>query len=96
MTSIYLQLSIKQEKKFATKEINFLQFFSVCGPKSRFIEALFLKFRFFKCFVSKPVFWSRSRAFISLQCCGAGPFLTGSGSRYFLSPAPAPFHIKIG
>ena len=30
------------------------------------------------------------------QCCGAGPFLTGSGSRYFFSPAPAPFHIKIG
>ena len=30
------------------------------------------------------------------QCCGAGPFLTGSGSRYLFSPAPAPFHIKIG
>ena len=24
------------------------------------------------------------------QCCGAGPFLTGSGSEYFFSPAPAP------
>ena len=30
------------------------------------------------------------------QCCGAGPFLTSSGSRYFFSPAPAPYHIKIG
>ena len=30
------------------------------------------------------------------QCRGAGPFLTGSGSRYFFSPAPASFHIKIG
>ena len=31
-----------------------------------------------------------------IQCCGAGPLLTGSGSRYFFSPAPAPLHIKIG
>ena len=28
------------------------------------------------------------------ECCGAGPFLTGSGSRYFFSPAPAPAPIK--